>query len=164
MKKIGMVIDKLSDVSPEFLKDRGIRFVVLDLDNTLSPYGNFSVKEDIRSWVVAAKRLGLDVVVLSNTWYLRALVSRYIAKVPVYYMAMKPFPFALWKVLVRYGYAPENTVVIGDQVFTDVLMARLAGANFVLVRPLSERDGPHTRLFRLLERTGIAKRILSDVE
>lgn len=164
MKKIGMVIDKLSDISPAFLKEKGIRFVVLDLDNTLSPYGNFSINGNIRSWIVAAKRLGLDVIVLSNTWYLRALVSRYIARVPVYYMAMKPFPFALWKVLIRYGYAPENTIIIGDQVFTDVLMARLAGTNFVLVKPLSRRDGPHTRLFRLLERTGIAKKVLSDVE
>ena len=159
-----MVIDKLNDVSPNFLKDKGIRLVVLDLDNTLSPYGNFSVHDDIRHWIANAKRMGLDVVVLSNTWYLRALISRYIVGVPVYYMAIKPFPFALWKILIRYGYAPDNTIVIGDQVFTDILMARLAGTNFALVKPISKKDGPHTRLFRLLERTHIAKKVLSGVE
>ncbi|UZN23199.1 YqeG family HAD IIIA-type phosphatase [bacterium 3DAC] len=164
MKRIGMVIDKLSDISPDLLYEKGIRFVVLDLDNTLSPYGDFNVELEVKEWIVKAKKMNMDIVVLSNTWFLRALISRFIVNVPVYYMALKPSPLALWKVLIRYGYSPDETCVIGDQIFTDVLMARLAGTSFVLVKPLSRRDGPHTKLFRILERSFIAKKILSSVK
>ncbi len=159
-----MVIDKLSDISPVFLYENGIRLIVLDLDNTLSPYGNYTVEHEIKRWIAEAKKLNMDVVVLSNTWYLRALISRFIVKVPVYYMALKPSPFALWKILIRYGYSPDETCVIGDQVFTDVLMARFAGTSFVLVKPLSRHDGPHTKIFRILERSFIAEKIVSSVK
>ncbi len=159
-----MVIDKLSDVSPLYLKDSGIKLIVLDLDNTLSPYGDFYMEKTVLKWIAKAKKISLEVVVVSNTWSLRGLIARLIVKVPLFYMAMKPFPFALWKILTRYGYSPEDVCIIGDQLFTDVLMARLAGASFVLVKPLSSRDGPHTRLFRILEKSFIGKYFLSKIK
>lgn len=155
-----MAIDRLSELDPRLLYNKGIKLVILDLDNTISPYGSFEVEEKLRLWIKSTIMLGIDVVVVSNTWYLRALISRIIVQVPVYYMAFKPFPFALWKIIMEYGYSPEEVCVVGDQVFTDILMARIVGSSYVYVKPLSSKDGPHTRIFRLLEKSFLAKVIL----
>jgi predicted HAD superfamily phosphohydrolase YqeG len=48
--------------------------------------------------------------------------------------------------------APEETAVIGDQVFTDVLGGNLAGAFTILVQPIDRVDLPHTWFLRFLER------------
>ena len=157
-----MAIDRLSKLDPYLLYKKGIKLVILDLDNTLSPYGNFEVEDELRSWIKSTKMLGIDVVVLSNTWYLRALISRIILRVPIYYMAFKPLPFALWKIIIEHGYSPEEVCVVGDQIFTDILMARIAGSSYVYVKPLSSKDGPHTKIFRLLEKSLLAKVVLRD--
>jgi predicted HAD superfamily phosphohydrolase YqeG len=47
-------------------------------------------------------------------------------------------------------------VVIGDQVFTDVLGGRRAGLYTILVRPRSPREFVGTRLLRALERKVLA--------
>ena len=157
-----MAIDRLSKLDPHLLYNKGIKLVILDLDNTLSPYGNFEVEDELRLWIKNTRMLGIDVVVLSNTWYLRALVSRIIVGVPVYYMAFKPFPFALWKIIMEHGYSPEEVCVVGDQIFTDILMARIAGSSYIYVKPLSPKDGPHTRMFRLLEKSFLASVVLGN--
>jgi len=157
-----MAIDRLSELDPKLLYNEGIKLVVLDLDNTLSPYGSFEVEEELKAWIKSTKMLGIDVVVLSNTWYLRALVSSIIVRVPVYYMALKPLPFALWKIIMKYGYSPEEVCIVGDQIFTDILLARIVGSSYVYVKPLSSKDGPHTRIFRLLEKSFLADVVLGD--
>ena len=157
-----MAIDRLNELDPKLLYNEGIKLVVLDLDNTLSPYGSFEVEEELKAWIKSTKMLGIDVVVLSNTWYLRALVSSIIVRVPVYYMALKPLPFALWKIIMEYGYSPEEVCVVGDQIFTDILLARIVGSSYVYVKPLSSKDGPHTRIFRLLEKSFLASIVLGN--
>ena len=47
--------------------------------------------------------------------------------------------------------APEATVMVGDQVFTDVVAGNLAGVRTVLVRPQSRRDLWYTQVFRVFE-------------
>jgi len=157
-----MAIDRLNELDPKLLYNEGIKLVVLDLDNTISPYGSFEVEEELKAWIKSTKMLGIDVVVLSNTWYLRALVSSIIVRVPVYYMALKPLPFALWKIIMEYGYSPEEVCVVGDQIFTDILLARIVGSSYVYVKPLSSKDGPHTRIFRLLEKSFLASIVLGN--
>ena len=47
---------------------------------------------------------------------------------------------------------PEEVVVIGDQLFTDVLGAKLAGLEVILVDPLVRYDPWNTRPLRWIER------------
>jgi predicted HAD superfamily phosphohydrolase YqeG len=51
------------------------------------------------------------------------------------------------------GTPRSATIVIGDQLFTDVLGARLVGLRAILTKPLVEVDFPLTRVLRFLERT-----------
>ena len=64
---------------------------------------------------------------------------------------MKPAPFALCRAMEMHGATPDKTVMIGDQVFTDVAAGNLAGVRTVLVRPQSRRDLWYTQIFRVFE-------------
>ena len=64
---------------------------------------------------------------------------------------MKPAPVAVWLALAQNGVPPEQTVLIGDQVFTDVVAANLAGVRTILVRPQSRVDLWYTQILRLVE-------------
>ena len=64
---------------------------------------------------------------------------------------MKPAPFALERAMEMAQEAPEATVMVGDQVFTDVVAGNLAGVRTVLVRPQSRRDLWYTQVFRVFE-------------
>ena len=151
-----MSIGNLCDIDVELLASAGIELVVLDLDNTLFPYGEWflpaCVEEKLRQ--LCAR---FDVVALSNTIPMRAQVASVILGIPVVSIAMKPVPFSLWKVITARGWCPECTVVIGDQIFTDGLLGLLSGVRVILISPLSSRDAPHTKLFRKLESSPLAK-------
>jgi len=157
-----MSIKSLCDVDLELLRRNGIELIVLDLDNTLFPYGEWSLHECIRE-KLEQMRSNFDVVALSNTIPMRAQVASAILKIPVISMAMKPLPFALWKVITAKGWCPDCTVVIGDQVFTDGLLGLLTGVRVILLPPLSRRDAPHTKVFRKLESSILAKIIKEKV-
>jgi hypothetical protein len=64
---------------------------------------------------------------------------------------MKPAPIAIDMALAMVGVAKEQTVLVGDQIFTDVLAGNLAGVKTVLVRPQTQVDLWYTHIFRLGE-------------
>jgi HAD superfamily phosphatase (TIGR01668 family) len=66
--------------------------------------------------------------------------------------ALKPLPFGFLRALRLLGTKRRETVVIGDQVFTDVLGAKMLGLHSVLTDPLVPHDFPLTRVLRFLER------------
>lgn len=56
------------------------------------------------------------------------------------------------KILAEKGIKPEKAVIIGDQLYTDVLSAVRLGAFSVLLTPISSREYIFTKFNRLRER------------
>ncbi|HAL29888.1 MAG TPA: YqeG family HAD IIIA-type phosphatase, partial [Coriobacteriia bacterium] len=56
------------------------------------------------------------------------------------------------------GSEPGACVMVGDQLFMDILGGRLAGMRTILVEPLTRVDLPHTRVLRRLEQRIMAGR------
>nr|MBP7165972.1 HAD hydrolase-like protein [Bacillota bacterium] len=56
------------------------------------------------------------------------------------------------------GTHPDSTVMVGDQLFTDILGAKRLGIHAILVSPLSDKELPHTRIKRWLERFLLGRR------
>ena len=141
------------------LKDKGIRALLVDLDNTLTPRNSDTIPPDTTEWAHRVRDAGFSVCLLSNNWHERvetvaqALGFDFIPK------ALKPFPFAFWRAFRQMGVDGAASAVVGDQVFTDVLGGNLVGAMTVLVKPLTGSDLPHTMLLRRLE-----ARIMAGVE
>lgn len=138
-------------VEPELLVKLGMRAAIVDLDNTLLPRDRDDVPASVRRWLAALRDAGIAVCLVSNNWHKRAKEVADDLALPIVMKAIKPLPFAFWKALRMLKAHPRECVVIGDQLFTDVLGGRLVGCLTVMVPPQSSHDLPHTLVLRRLE-------------
>lgn len=143
---------RLADVDLAGLRARGVRGIVLDLDNTSCAYGADDLAEGVAAWVSRARASGFRIVMVSNNFSGR--VGAVGAKLGIRGVpsALKPLPFGFLRAMRLLRTAPHETVVIGDQLFTDVLGGKLLGMQAILTEPLVRKDFALTRLLRLLER------------
>lgn len=144
---------RVSDVTPESLRSRGIEHVLVDLDDTLVSSSDDRPARGVLEWVAGLKSAGIGVAILSNGSRERVAGFARLAGVPAIALAGKPFSHSFGRGMTALGNPPASkTAMIGDQLFTDVLGAKRAGLTTILVTPLSKGKLPHTRLARLLER------------
>lgn len=143
-------------VDVDALVRSGVRLVLLDRDNTCVPRDACEAPEEVRAWLGRAREAGLGLCLVSNNFHSRQ-VEATAAELgcDVVHHAMKPAPFALRHAMRRSGAGPDETVMIGDQVFTDVTAGNLAGVRTVLVRPQSRSDLWYTHVFRVFERIAL---------
>ncbi|GAC1403111.1 MAG: YqeG family HAD IIIA-type phosphatase [Candidatus Velthaea sp.] len=142
----------VADVSLDDLWDRGMRGIIVDLDNTVCGYHQNELIPGVRDWIAAAKARGFRVVIVSNNFHERVAAIGAQLDVPGVPNALKPLPQGFLRALRLLGTSRGQTVVIGDQLFTDVLGAKLLGLHAVLTEPIVAKDFPLTRVLRSLER------------
>lgn len=140
------------------LRDRGFDTVLVDLDNTLLPRDTNEVPDELREWARSLASAGFKVSLVSNNWHERVKGVAEELGFALVAKAIKPLPFAFLIALRRLGSRRRSTVMIGDQLFTDVLGGNLLGMKTVLVEPLSATDLPHTLLLRKFESRLLAGR------
>ena len=144
--------DRLSSVSLDELAAAGFVGIIVDLDNTLLGYGQDDPAVDDVAWIARARARGFRICLVSNNFTGR--VSRVAAslEVPAISSALKPLPHGFLQALRVLGTPRRRTIVVGDQLFTDVLGARLAGLRCILTHPLVPKDWYGTRVLRFIER------------
>lgn len=147
------VVTSVTEIEPEKLCQQGIRAALLDLDNTLVPWQRMDIPQEVCQWIERMKRAGLRLCVVSNTRgrrRLEILAKRLgISYVP---RAFKPRRFGLRQALQLLQVLPEQAVMIGDQIFTDVWGGNRMGVRTILVLPMAQREFIGTKVSRLLER------------
>ena len=122
------------------------------MDNTLVPHGAPADERAI-SLFAHLKELGFSCVLLSNnkeprvkSFKEKVLYTEYIFK------AGKPKPGNYRKAMEIMGTDTTNTLFVGDQIFTDVIGANLAGIKRILVKPIHPKEEIQIVLKRILEK------------
>jgi HAD superfamily phosphatase (TIGR01668 family) len=146
------IVDRVEDIDPSMLSAWEIRGAILDLDNTLVPWNTADVSAPVKSWVAALKSARIGLCVLTNNYTRRASSVAELLEIPIIKGAFKPSPIAFRGALRMLGVDAGHAVVVGDQLYTDVLGGKLLGMRAVLVTPLSTAEFPTTRIVRWLER------------
>lgn len=143
----------VADIPVERIADEGVRLVLLDRDNTCVPGDAERPPAEVVRWFERARAAGLALCLVSNNFH-SSQVAASAAELGVNKIdhAMKPAPFALWAACEAAGVPAEQTVLVGDQVFTDVASANLAGVRPILVDAQSSKELWYTRVFRLFEK------------
>ena len=150
---------KVTDISYEMLSRLQVRFVLLDIDNTIKSYGAPKPYEGIKDWLREMKEQGVRVVLCSNNFKSRvkpfsdALGAEYVS------FCLKPSPFGFLRAKKRLHAKRGEILVVGDQVFTDVMGAKLFGLKALLVDPVSLENERVTVKFRRFLMKGFRKRI-----
>ena len=147
-----VMFENALDISPDFLIAKGSRAVVLDIDNTLVTYGVAEPTEEVITWIDSLKAAGLGVAIASNNHAPR--VELFNQKIGVFATceSKKPSAKAVKAACEHFGLKPEETAVIGDQIFTDVWCARNAGALAILVKPIPYPENLFFKCKRILEK------------
>ncbi len=147
----GEYVDSAYDIPYEDLYEQGYRGIIYDIDNTLVPHG---APADDRS-VALFKRLhdtGFETCLISNNDEGRVkpfadkVDSKYISK------AGKPSVKAYSAAMEKMGTVRFNTMIIGDQLFTDIYGANRAGIFSYLVKPVDKKEEVQIVLKRRFEK------------
>ena len=107
----------ITDIPGNFFKERGIRLMILDVDNTLTSHNNPTPFPGIPEWIEERKGEGLTPVILSNNTPERVAPFAELIGLPFVAGAAKPLTFGITRALKRYGMRAEETCLIGDQLF-----------------------------------------------
>lgn len=147
-----MQVSGVWDIDPGQLREKGISGILIDIDNTIASWGDYHIPEAVWEWLKEVRRQGLGICLLSNNYTSRARRFSAMLGAPVVYGWVKPWPWGYRRAMKLLGIGHEQAVMIGDQLFTDILGAKRLGIYSILVKPMSHRELPHTRFKRVLER------------
>lgn len=134
----------------------GFLAVLLDVDNTLRSRADHLVPSDVTLWLGKLKAAGVSACMLSNNFHDSVFELAEELDLPIVAKAMKPLPQGFIAACKKLRVSRHDTLMIGDQLTTDILGAHLVGMRTYLVCPLVEVDLKHTLLLRNFERIFIA--------
>ena len=143
-------LDSTYSIDFDKLDNEGYRGIIFDIDNTLVPHGAPADERAI-SLFRHLKETGFSCMLLSNNKEPRVKMFNDAVQVEYIYKAGKPKPSGYRRAMEKMGTDTGNTIFVGDQIFTDVLGANLAGIRTILVKPINPREEIQIVLKRYLE-------------
>ena len=134
------------------LKNEGKRVIFTDLDNTLVGAAVKKPTPEIIEFLNQAKELGFEVIIVSNNNQERvSYFAKDLSIKAAHHKALKPLKLKLRRILKEYD--RSHVIMIGDQLMTDVLVAKRLGLYTILVEPIHlHSDENSTKFNRRLER------------
>ena len=150
---------RVTRISPENdLRGCGYRYVLLDMDNTILSRATHDVPTDVHAWLADVRNAGVEICLLSNNWHKAPYELAAELDLPVVAKACKPLPHGYLMARAKLSAPASETVVVGDQLSTDVVGAHILGLAAYLVCPLVEQDLRHTQVLRAMERALLGQR------
>ena len=135
-----LMTDALTDITPELLKQRGIRLLMLDFDNTIVPYTTSVPAEQMDRWLRDMLKTDITVCVVSNSRKARVQVFCKKYGMPCITHARKPFSKGIKECLAKFQIPGSQAALVGDQIFTDTLGANCAGVQSILVKAIDNHN------------------------
>jgi len=127
----------ITDLHPEFFEKQGIRFLMMDFDNTIVPYGIDEPTDEFCRWLESVKSAGIGLCVVSNSKKPRVKIFCAHHDIPCITHAKKPFQKGLCEAIRTFAINRAECALVGDQIFTDVLGGNSAGLSTILIRPIA---------------------------
>ncbi len=146
-----MYAKSVYDINYKLLKKKKYKNLIFDLDNTLLPVGDIKVTEELSDFF---KKLGDDfnICVVSNNSKERVIPVAKALETGYMYKAGKPKKEAFDKALILLDSKKENTVMVGDQMLSDIKGANVYGLFTIMVDPVSNKHDFKTRTSRVLQK------------
>ena len=154
MKKIipDMYQKDIFSVNYKKLKDKGIKLLVYDFDNTIIDKYKTLDKEKLKKLFTKLKK-DFEVIVLSNTLKPNK-IDAYCNYLGIKYMmgAKKPFKSGYLKIMEKYKCKDNEIACLGDQLLTDIWGAKRMNIYSILVDPIGKDDTSFTIINRIIEK------------
>ncbi len=145
------IFAKFDDITVSFLREKGIKALLIDIDNTLAPYEVAEPDERIATWFDALRQNGISATLVSNNGRERVELFNRSLGLPYYYKSGKPFAKNLKKAMAAMGSDRTNTAMLGDQLLTDAAAGKHIGLTTIIVPPIRDKSNFFFRSKRALE-------------
>jgi len=127
---------EVTDITTGFLEQLGVKFLMLDLDNTIAAYDEHVLSDDIAKWINTLQNSGIELFIISNSTRKKRVESHSDSINAKFIMeSYKPSPNSLLHAMEVSGFKPDTSALAGDQILTDTLAANRAGVTSIIVRP-----------------------------
>ncbi len=139
--KPSIYVRSFKDVNISQLKRQGIKLFICDLDNTLVPHYTKLPNKNVINFIAKIRDVGIEFVIMSNNTKNRVRLFAQKAGVENWYSnAKKPFKKIAWKIIQKHKFLPSETIIMGDQIILDILIANRLKCESILVQPLVSTD------------------------
>lgn len=145
------VFDRFSDITVEFLQQQGIRALLCDVDNTLSPYEDAEPNAAVRAWVNDMRQNGIALALVSNNDAKRIETYNTALGLVAFANAGKPSRKCYRKAIAALGVPLADCAVLGDQLLTDCWSARRLKIPCLIVAPIRDKKSLFFRVKRAIE-------------
>ncbi len=151
--------ESVGSIPGDFFKSNGIKYVVCDIDNTLIDDNEPEPDERAFSFLERLKRENIGICLVSNNNKDRVAAFNKDLGLHAVSRAAKPLGFRISRAVKKMGGTRKNTILIGDQIFTDIIGGKAAGLKTLLVTPVN--PGKETRFFKV--KRYFEKKVLKDL-
>ena len=134
------ITDAVTDLTPGFLQEQGVRLLMLDFDNTIVPYTTNHPTEEMAAWLSKMTESSVRLCVVSNSHNDRVKIFCKNYGLDCITHAKKPFSKGIKQCLARYQMPPRACALAGDQIYTDVLGANCAGVKSILAKAIDNHN------------------------
>lgn len=144
-------------INYDILYSRGIRCLLIDLDNTIAPITMKNPNKRIKQLFDELKNKGFKIIIFSNSP--KGRIKNFKDELNVDYIARarKPFKHKYQKVLDIYKFQEPQIACIGDQLLTDIKGGNKMGLTTILVNPVGIKERFVTKLNRHFEKKILRK-------
>lgn len=149
-------VKRVEDIDYNELKNKNIKAILLDIDNTIINYERIMTKS-VENWIKKAKEYNIEICLLSNNTEKKVAQIANKIDVKFIYSAGKPGKKGYIKAIKMLNVKNTEIAVVGDQVFTDVYGGNKLNMHTILVEPIEIKDIWITKIKRPLE-----KRVLTE--
>ena len=147
-EKIGI----FTDFDMKHYRDLGFDTILLDIDNTIAVPNTGICDERAEKFIKDLQEAGFKVVIFSNNTRKRVDMFKRDIDVDTNCWSMKPLPFSYLTICKKMNTEPSKTIVLGDQLVTDILGANLSGCYGIYCKQLQEKDSAITSVNRMIEK------------
>ena len=135
-----IIIDSITELTPDFLAEKGIELLMLDFDNTIVPYTTDIPEPLMEQWLYDMKQSDVKICVVSNSKNDRVKIFCEKYGIPCITHAKKPFSKGIVECLQKFDVPAEEAALVGDQIFTDTLGANGVGVHSILVKAIDNHN------------------------
>ncbi|RKD23963.1 hypothetical protein BEP19_05955 [Ammoniphilus oxalaticus] len=159
LKKLlpNLYVSSIYQIDLQALKQKGIKGIITDLDNTLIEWDRPDATPELLEWLKQLREEGFKVIVVSNNNQPRVSSFAEPLGIPYISRAKKPSRASFHKAMNILGVSANQIVMIGDQMLTDILGGNRLGLYTILVSPVAQTDGFFTKINRGIERIALAR-------
>jgi len=150
-RKVFAHAKSIYDIEIPFYTQLGIKYLLLDLDNTLDSYRIYYPTLPAINLINDLKDHGITPIIVSNNKGKRVQTYAHFLGIECISSAMKPFAKKIKSFLKASGIKHDEVMLIGDQLITDIGAANAADIIAILTDKIVNEDQWTTRLNRLID-------------